>query len=364
MATRTDDKILVLAGTRDGLYLFEGTCAREGWRRRGPYLEGLDIANAVLDPRDGRTIWASASGNGSTAVYRSRDFGETWAMAGDPFDCDMVWHVEPGHASHPNRVYAGVRPAGLYMSDDSGESWQPVRGLNDHPSASEWWEGGGGKMLHTILTNPGDPDELTVAISVAGVFQSRDGGATWHPRNEGTIGMEAEMAEWLEEQLGRPTEHHGVHRCVHKVVRHPGRPEVLYQQNHDGVYKTEDGGANWVDISEGVSSRFGFVIGITHDASVYVIPQDMDKVRFSGQLGVYRMRDGATSWDRLTNGLPELDNVTLYREGMATDNCPTGGVYFGTSEGDLFHTTNGGETWSKLASGMPAVRSVSCEHYS
>jgi photosystem II stability/assembly factor-like uncharacterized protein len=360
MATRNGDNILVLAGTRDGLYLFEGTCAREGWRQRGPYLEGLDIANAVLDPRDGRTIWASATGNGSTAVYRSRDFGETWAMAGEPFDCDMVWHVEPGHAAHPGRVYAGVRPAGLYISDDSGETWQPVEGLNEHDSTDEWWEGGGGKMLHTILTNPSDPDEVTVGISVAGVFQSRDGGATWQPRNDGTVGM----AEVMEEMSGQPVAHPGVHRCVHKVVRHPRRPEVMYQQNHDGVYKTENGGMNWIDISEGVSSRFGFVIGITSDASIYVVPQDMDKVRFSGQLGVYRMRDGATSWDRLTNGLPELENVTLYREGMATDNCPSGGVYFGTSEGDLFHTVNGGETWSKLASGMPAVRSVSCEHYS
>jgi photosystem II stability/assembly factor-like uncharacterized protein len=359
MATRHDDNIVVLAGTRDGLYLFEGTCARNDWQRRGPYLEGLDVANAVLDPRDGRTIWASATGNGVTAVYSSRDFGETWAMAGEPFECDLVWHVEPGHAAHPERVFAGVRPAGLYVSNDAGETWKPVDGLNEHESTGEWWEGGGGKMLHTILTNPGDPDELTVAISVAGVFQSRDGGMSWQPRNVGTVGM----SEVMEEMLGHPVEHVDVHRCVHKVVRHPSRPEVLFQQNHDGVYKTEDGGANWVDISEGVASRFGFVIGITRDASVYVVPQDMNSVRFSGQLGVYRMRDGATVWDRLTTGLPEIENITLYREGMATDNCVPGGVYFGTSEGDLFHTTDGGETWSKLTSGLPAVRSVSCEHF-
>ena len=225
------------------------------------------------------------------------------------------------------------------------------------------WDGGGGNALWSNPLNwsgnfvPRQVDD--VAISVAGVFQSRDGGATWQPRNEGTVGM----AEAMMEMTGEPAKHPEVHRCVHKVVRHPERHNVLYQQNHDGVYRTDDGCTSWVDIADGVSSRFGFVIGITRDASVYVIPQDMDKVRFSGQLGVYRLREGATSWDRLTNGLPELDNVTLYREGMATDNCPTGGVYFGTSEGDLFHTTDGGETWSKLATGMPAMRSVSCEHF-
>jgi photosystem II stability/assembly factor-like uncharacterized protein len=359
MAIRTDDNILMLAGTTEGLYLFDGTCRRDGWSRRGPYLTGCDIASAVLDPRDGATIWVAATGNGATAVYRSSDRGETWQMAGEPFDCDMVWQVEPGHAAHPNRVYAGVRPAGLFVSDDSGDNWQPVSGLNDHPSTCEWWEGGGGKMLHTILTNPSDPDELTVAISVAGVFRSRDGGGTWQPINEGTFSM----AQEVEAMLGHPAEHPGVHRCVHKVVRHPSRHNVLYQQNHVGVYATQDGGESWTDIGGNVRDTFGFVIGVTRDASVYVVPQDMNKVRFSGQLEVYRRREGAPRWEVLTNGLPEIENLTLYRDGLATDNCLPGGVYFGTSAGDIYHTTNGGESWSKLATDLPPVRSISCEHY-
>ena len=195
-------------------------------------------------------------------------------MAGGPFDCDMVWHVEPGHAAHPERVYAGVRPAALCRSDDAGETWQPILALNEHETTDEWWEGGGGKMLHTILTNPSDPDELTVAISVAGVFQSRDGGASWQPSNVGTVGMSEVMAE----MLGHPVDHADVHRCVHKVVRHPSRPEVMYQQNHDGVYKTVDGGASLDRHQRGCGEpSFGFVIGITRDASVYVVPQDMDR---------------------------------------------------------------------------------------
>ena len=158
-------------------------------------------------------------------------------------------------------------------------------------------------------------------------------------------------------------QHPGVHRCVHKVVRHPLKPNLLYQQNHDGVYRSEDRGENWVDICDGIPDRFGFPIGITWDGSVYVVPQDMNEVRFSGQLAVYRMREGQSSWEPMTAGLPEVEKLTLYREGMATDACSPGGVYFGTSAGDLFHTTDGGEQWAVLASGLPAVRSVSCEHF-
>jgi hypothetical protein len=361
MATRVDDQILLLAGTRDGLYLYDGTCRRDGWTVRGPLLQGFEVSNAVLDPRDGRTIWATVVGNGMTGVFRSFDRGDTWEQAGEAWDVDLVWQVAPGHAAAPGRVYAGVRPAGLYQSDDFGDTWQPVLGLNEHPSTCEWWEGGGGKILHTILTNPSDPLELTVAISVAGVFHSADGGRTWEPRNDGTTGM---SEVWATEIGGGTVAHAGVHRCVHKVARHPSKPDTLFQQNHVGVYVSSDRGASWNDVSDGVRDRFGFVVAATRDGAVYVVPQDMHKVRYSGQLEVYRLREGASQWDRLADGLPVVDNLTVYRDGMATDNCLPGGVYFGTSEGDIFATIDGGETWTKLASGLPPVRSVSCEHYS
>jgi photosystem II stability/assembly factor-like uncharacterized protein len=355
MATHFDERVLVLAGSRDGLYLFESDGERVAWQRRGPFLEGCDVSHAVLDPRDGRTIWVAASGHGVTAVYRSPDRGGTWAMAGEPFEAGQVWHVEPGHADQPGRVFAGLLPAALYRSDDDGGSWQALPGLNAHPTRDEWWEGGGGLCLHTVLTNPIDPHELHVAISVAGVFHSADGGETWTPRNDGLFSFAQDPAA---------VQHPHVHRCVHKVVRHPDEPQILFQQNHMGVYRTDDGGMQWVEIGTELPGRFGFVITITRDGAVYVVPQDEDKVRFSGQLSVYRSRDRGGSWQQLTHGLPEIENQTLYREGMASDWHTPGGVYFGTSAGDLFHTRDGGDSWATLATGLPAVRSVSCEHFS
>lgn len=360
MAIRDDDGILLLAGTREGLYVYESTCVRETWTLRGTSFEGFEVNHAILDPRDGRTIWAAVIGQGLTAVYRSPDLGETWAMAGEPFDCEAVWHVEPGHVSQPGRVYAGVKPAALFASGDGGRTWSEVDGLNRHASREEWWGGGAGLVLHTIVTDQHDPNDLTVAVSVAGVFRSTDGGATWHPSNDGTLSM----AEVFRSEFGDPARHLGVHRCVHKVVRNPANPAVMFQQNHDGVYRSNDRGATWTDICDGIRDRFGFVIGATRDGSVYVVPQDMEKVRFSGQLTVYRMREGQAHWDTLTAGLPEVENLTLYREGMATDNCLPGGVYFGTCEGDLYGTRDGGETWTRIAGGMPPVLSVSCEHVS
>jgi photosystem II stability/assembly factor-like uncharacterized protein len=257
-------------------------------------------------------------------------------------------------------VYAGVKPAALYRSDDGGESWQELTGLTGHPSRSEWWGGGAGLILHTICIGQDDPDDIFVAMSVAGVFHSGDGGRNWAPRNEGLFSFADGLAE-----MGRtePIEHPEVHRCVHKMVRHPSDRNVLYQQNHMGVYRSDDRGESWVDICDGLSNRFGFPIGITRDGGVYVVPQDENTVRFSGQLAVYRTRDGGFSWDALTKGLPQIENITLYREGLTTDNCTPGGVYFGTSEGELFYTRDGGDSWARLADGLPGIRSVSVEHW-
>jgi photosystem II stability/assembly factor-like uncharacterized protein len=358
VATRTDDQILLLAGTRDGLYRYTGSCDRVGWNALDPVLEGYEISHAILDPRDGTTVWAAVSGHGHTAVLRSPDRGDNWQMAGAPFEVDQVWHVEPGHAAHPRRVYAGVKPAALYQSDDFGETWQPVTSLNEHASRGEWWEGGAGLILHTIVTDPRDPDDLTVAISVGGVFHSPDGGKTWAPRNDG----QETMSDFWSSESGTPVHYPGVHRCVHKIVRHPANPDTLFLQNHEGPYRTDNRGQLWQDLREGDRSWFGFAIGITRDASVYVVPQD-DNIRFSGQLAVYRRRDTATSWDVLSNGLPQVENLTLYREGIATDNCDPGGVYFGTSDGALYGTSDGGEAWKKIAADLPPIRSVSCEHF-
>lgn len=362
MANFNGDSVQLTVGTRDGLYVLESDADRSTWGQRGPCLSGMDISHAVLDGRDGRTMYAAANADGKACVYRSDDRGETWHAAGQPFEADMVWHVEPATAHQPEAVFAGVRPAALYRSDDRGTTWNELTGLTSHHTRDEWQGGGGGLCLHTIVTDPVQPQHLAVGISAVGWFVSEDGGDSWEARNTGLNSFVDVFAE----EFGIPLTHRDIHNCVHKVVRHPSNG-LLFQQNHDGVYKSENMGAEWIDISEGLPDRFGFVIGVTMDGTVYVVPQhDWEEpigVRMTGQLAVYRQKAGSSTWDRLTNGLPEVDNLTLYREGMATDRWTPGGVYFGTSAGNLFATSDGGDSWRAIAKALPSIRSVSCEHF-
>ena len=347
--------LLLTAGTRDGLYTFLREHPGAAWRQAGPSLENFDVSHARLDPRDGRTMFAAAAGEGFTAVFRSDDFGREWKVAGGPFDADQVWHVEPGHPSQPGRIYAGTMPAALFISDDHGDSWRRAPGMTEHPTSVEWWEGGsGGVNLHRIMADPERPERIFAGISVAGLFRSDDGGETFSPKNEGVF----RFTEWEAEM------HHGdVHRCIHCAALDPHDSRVIYQQNHVGVYRSDDAGETWADVTAGLPSSFGFVIAVTREQrpDIFVVPQDENKIRLSGQLTVYRSRDRGATWEPLTQGLPIVERITLYREGMTTDHLDPAGVYFGTSDGVIWYSQDSGDNWSILAHGLPPIRSLSCD---
>jgi photosystem II stability/assembly factor-like uncharacterized protein len=135
---------------------------------------------------------------------------------------------------------------------------------------------------------------------------------------------------------------------------------VIFQQNHVGVYRSDDGGESWHDITTGLPSSFGFAIAVTRQnpPAVFVVPQDADQIRMSGQLTVYRTRDGGSTWTSLATGLPVVEKITLYREAMTADHRDPAGVYFGTSDGTIWGSQDTGDHWNELARDLPPIRSL------
>jgi len=142
-------------------------------------------------------------------------------------------------------------------------------------------------------------------------------------------------------------------------------PLRLFQQNHYGVYRSEDGGENWIDISEGLPSRFGFAAAIHphHDETFYVIPHESDNFRCScdGRLGVYRSRNAGKTWKLLKTGLPQKNAfLHVHRQGLVTDDLDPCGLYLGTAEGHLYYTRDEGNSWDLIAEYLPHIYAVSC----
>jgi photosystem II stability/assembly factor-like uncharacterized protein len=343
---------LLLVGTRKGLFVLDSEDRRD-WRVRGPYCESWPIYHAVYDPDAGTIFAAAASEWHGAAVWRSSDLGETWewsseglSYTNDGLKLSKVSSISAAHG----RVLVGAEAAGLFESQDGGVSWSLLTTLDDQPGRGSWNDPNkqppGHLGLSAILPHPDDPSRLWVIVQGYGIFETTDGGESWTPRNRGL------RADW-------PREDPEVGFCVHKLVLAPDH-ERMYQQNHVGMHRSDDGGKSWTEITDGLPSEFGFPAAAhPHDRDTfYVIPVDPGHGRTmpDGQAAVWRTRDAGSTWQRLDDGLPQRNAyLGVLREGMTIDE---GGLYFGTSTGQIFGSADDGYSWSEVASYLPGIWSV------
>ncbi|MET3612120.1 photosystem II stability/assembly factor-like uncharacterized protein [Rhizobium aquaticum] len=350
-------RVILLIGTKKGTFIAESDEARQDWSLRGPFCDAWPINHVVGDAATG-TIYA-AGGNEwfGPSVWKSTDLGVTWTRSGNGFNyaegedpVKSAWSLAKSHG----RLHVGVEPAGLFVSGDDGENFEHVESLRAHPSRETWVPGAGGLILHSIVPHPDDPNELWVAISTAGVFHTADGGRTFDARNKGT------RAGFMPEGMQYPE----TGQCVHCIVMAAGRPDRLYQQNHTGMYRCDDGGEQWVSIEEGLPSEFGFPAAAhPHDAdTVFFIPLNgAIEGRYvpDGKTAVWRSRDAGSTWSALRNGLPQENAFFgVLRQAMATDNLDQAGIYFGTNTGTLYGSRDEGDTWGVVAQHLPVIHSV------
>ncbi len=363
-------KVRVLVGTAKGGFVLESDGRRSAWTVEGPLFGGWEVYHMAASPADPSRLYASQStGWFGQVVQRSDDGGRSWQPVGNQFAYDgptgthqwydgtphpwefaRVWHLEPS-AADPDTVYAGVEDAALFRSTDGGATWSELPGLRTHRSGPAWQPGAGGMAVHTVLVDPSRPESMHVAISAAGVFRSDDAGATWRPANRGL------------RSAGLPDEQAPVGHCVHRITRHRDRPQVLFMQKHWDVMRSDDGGDTWHEISGDLPSDFGFPIAVhAHEPdTVYVVPITSDSEHYppEGRLRVYRSRSGGGEWEPLTAGLPQGNCfVNVLRDAMAVDEMDPCGVYFGTTGGQVYVSSDAGDTWSAAVRDLPRVLSV------
>jgi photosystem II stability/assembly factor-like uncharacterized protein len=352
--------VVLLVGTRKGCFLLESDESRRDWSVRGPYCEGWPVYHAIYDADSGTIFAAAASEWHGAGVWRSGDLGETWTLSSeglsyteDGEDGELKLSKVSGLAAAHGRLLVGAEAAGIFESTDGGKTFSLKSTLDGQPGRDAWNvpsnQPPGHLGLPAILPHPDDPARFWVIVQGFGIFETTDDGETWTPRNKGL------RADW-------PLEDPEVGYCVHKMVMAPDR-ERLYQQNHVGMHRSDDAGLTWTEITEGLPTEFGFAAAAhPHDRdSFYVIPLDPGhgRVMPDGHASVWRTRDAGSSWERLDNGLPTEDAyLGVLREGMAIDALDSPGLYFGTSTGQVFASADEGDSWSEIASYLPAISSV------
>ncbi|RAK59203.1 glycosyl hydrolase [Phenylobacterium hankyongense] len=367
------EAIQLLVGTRKGAWIYRSDAGRTGWTAQGPIFLGCIISHLVLDPRDGKTLlMAAATGHLGPTVFSSTDDGETWTEAQRPpafpktedpatgRAVDHTFWLEPGHPSEPGVWWAGTSPPGLFESRDGGATWDSVSGFNDHPNYRDWVpaEAGtpDGPLLNQVVIDPRDAAHMYLATSTAGVFESHDRGATWTPLNQN---VEANF-------LPDPYPEYG--QDAHFIALAPTNPDRLWQQNHCGIYRLDRPSDRWERIGNAMPTEIGD-IGFTivphaRDAeTAWVFPMDGTQVwpRTSpgGRPAVYRTADGGASWDRQDAGFPtEQGWFTVKRQAFCADRADPLGLYLGTTGGELWMSGDEGGSWRQIAAHLPEIYSV------
>lgn len=386
----------ILLATRKGTLIVDRTA--QGWTPRPLAHAGMSISYAARDPRDG-TMWAAMDhAHWGPKLSRSRDDGATWehlsglaypegarfveqhlpSPTDDPSvdspitykDASLlkVWVLAFGGDDQPGTIHAGTLPGGLFTSHDGGDTWALNLPLWNHesrggdlfagdatsrnewsgtPAASAYGEFVPG--IHSIVVDPRDPDHLLIAVSCAGVLETRDGGLTWAGRNKGMTNdyLPNGEADWGHDP--------------HFITACPGAPDRLWQQNHCGVFTSDDGARTWTKVSsddEGV--HFGFVVAAddTDPKTAWVVPArgDDQRLTLEGGLFVARTQDGGATWQHLRDGLPQRDAYDLvYRHAL---DARGDSLCFGTTTGNVYVSDDRGDTWQCLGNNFPPVHAV------
>jgi photosystem II stability/assembly factor-like uncharacterized protein len=386
-------KIRLLVGTRKGAFILTADGTRKRWKVSGPHFAGWEIYHMKGSPVDQDRIYASqTSAWFGQIIQRSDDGGKTWNPPGTkpedlmtpegmpkgesnmfvydaspetgkpltthqwydgtqhPWEFKRVWHLEPS-LHDPDHVYAGVEDAALFESRDGGKSWHEFAGLRGSDTGPKWQPGAGGMCLHTILLDPKNPERISIAISAAGTFRTDDGGKNWKPINRGL------HSQYI------PDPNAEVGHCVHRIAMHPSRPDTLFMQKHWDVMRSDNAGESWQEVSGNLPSDFGFPIDVhAHEPeTIYVVPIKSDSEHYppKGRLRVYRSRTGGNDWEALTKGLPQRNcYVNVLRDAMSVDSLDPCGVYFGTTGGQVYASTDAGDNWKPIVRDLPAVLSV------
>ncbi len=352
------DRLLI--GTKKGL--FDLRRDRGGWQIASRHFLGDPISMLLPDRRDGTLYAAQALGHFGVKLQRSRDDGWTWqevpapafakAEADGP-SVSYLFCLETGGADRPGWIWCGTIPGALFLSRNHGESWSLNEPLWNVPERKAWMGGGfDDSGVASICVDPRRSAHIVVGVSTGGGWVSNDGGESWRASAEG---MHADYFP-PERRLAPEVQD------VHRLVQCPAAPDTMWVQHHNGVFRSTDAARSWQEVTTIRPAKFGFAVAV-HPAdpdTAWFVPGVKDECRIpvDGRLVVARTRDGARSFEVLTEGLPQSDAYDLvYRHGLAVDETGSR-LAMGSTTGHLWVSENGGDGWTLVAGHLPPISCV------
>ncbi len=358
------DRKKILVGTTKGLVVFGKTL--KGWKIEKVHFSGLPVTIVYIDERTDNWWVALDHRHWGQKLHYSENEGMQWIEVAPPkyplnaeikpgklATLKKIWSISHAGTDKPGAMWIGTEPGGLFYSEGSGKDFQLVESLWNHPSRKDemQWFGAGRDFpfVHSIVVDPRNSDHIYIAVSCAGVFETNDGGNNWQPRNNGLV------ATYL------PNPDVEVGHDPHLLIACHADPDILWQQNHCGIFRSRNGGEIWENVTDknGLAD-YGFALAIDHKHPdrAWVIPAVSDKQRVPIDLAlcVCRTEDGGKTWEALRDGLPQDYSFDIvFRHAMDINNEK---LAFGTTTGNLYFSPDYGDHWKCLSNNLSRIDCV------
>jgi photosystem II stability/assembly factor-like uncharacterized protein len=287
-------------------------------------LEGRGARCLAVDPEDLDTLYVGTTDEG---LFRSEDGGEGWErISGIEHPRVTAVAVSPVDGA----VYAGTEPSTLFVSRDGGSSWRELEGLKNLPSAPTWsfpprpWT----SHVRAIALSYENPGLVVAGIELGGVVRSADGGETWEDQ--------------------RP----GAYADCHNLAAHAAAPETLYEAAGGGFAESADFGESWEATDSGMDRLYvwGLAVDLEDPTLVYAsAAPGPGRAHGSGfsDAAIYRRKAGGR-WEAI------LEDLAAFPYELRADPGAPGALYAGLGDGKILHTADAGESWVEVAS-VPAL---------
>ena len=310
----------LIAVTHDGLVVSDETV---GWRVHEALAGDFCCLVAARDPAG--VVFA---GSETTGLWRSDDGGEGWRQIGLGGKCVKALATGPG-----GFLVAGTKPPELHVSTDNGDSW---RTLEAFARLRRWFWWQPAEKPHTpyvqaIAVSP-DRNTLLAGPEALRPFRSTDGGRRWR-------------------QLRR-----GVPFDCHALEFHPHNPARAYYGGGLGAAVSHDGGAHWLKATNGLDRRYVMCIAVDpEDPALWYVAAAKLRTAHSANshAAIFRsIGEDAGRWQKLRGGLPEeLEHLPHTLAAPAP-----GQVYAGLRNGDVWRSSDRGDTWQQLPISLGGLR--------
>jgi photosystem II stability/assembly factor-like uncharacterized protein len=292
-----------------------------------------DVSCLTADTLNPDRLYAGTKGYG---VLRSNDAGRTWQSIGLVGQTIKALAISP---TQPGTLYAGTKPAHLFVSRDSGTSWTELVSFRRIPWRWLWFspaEKPFSAYVQAIALSPAHPQIIIVGIEAGAVVRSTDGGQTWSGHRRGAL------------------------RDCHSLTFHVSNGDWVYEVGGSGagVSISQDAGATWTQPKDNLDWHYGWAGAADpiHPEIWYasVSPSAWKAHSEHNAQAVIVRSMGGADWQRLTGGLPQPLNAMPYA--LLTDPTAPGHVYAGLSNGQVWHSTDHGDTWGQLPLNLGSIQ--------